>query len=95
MRAFELAPTDDIAFLVEHGIDGDEFFQRELTPCWRDLTREERHREDRVVRAVREPARPLGPEQDNDGEQQLAELRPRCARRSCCSASAYDYQYGD
>src|SRR5919199_2811329 len=39
---FATAPTTDVQWLKERGIDADAFYKRELAPSWDDLTREER-----------------------------------------------------
>src|SRR4051794_30149118 len=42
LRAFELAPTRDIAYLTEFGTSATDFFDRELAPNWQGQTREQR-----------------------------------------------------
>jgi hypothetical protein len=94
-RAFELAPTDDIAFLVEHGVDGHEFFGRELHPCWGELSREQRSAKiasfvkfaNLLDRSDPDPGSPAG--------EHLAELRASVRTKIVLLASAYDCQYGD
>jgi hypothetical protein len=39
---FATAPTSDVEWLKERGVDGDDFYRRELAPSWDGLTREER-----------------------------------------------------
>jgi len=50
--------------------------------------------QDRVVRPLREPARPLADPDSTAGEQ-LAELRASVRTKIVLLASAYDCEYGD
>jgi hypothetical protein len=94
-RAFELAPTDDIAFLVERGIDGDEFFGRELKPCWSDLTREERSAKIASFVKFANLLDRSHPDVGSSASEHLAELRASVRTKIVLLASAYDCQYGD
>jgi hypothetical protein len=42
LDVFASAPTTDVRWLKEHGVDGEKFYRRELEPSWDGLTREER-----------------------------------------------------
>ena len=44
LDVFASAPTTDIRYLKEVGVDADEFYRRELAPNWEGLTQEERAR---------------------------------------------------
>jgi hypothetical protein len=95
IRAFERAPTKDIAWLSEHGIDGREFWGRELKPCWDGLTREERA--GKIASFVRF-ANLLDrsePEPGSSATEHLWELRSTVRTKIVLLASAYDCQYGD
>ena len=97
VRAFELAPTRDIEYLVEHGIDGGEFFLRELKPNWRDMSREQRAA--KIASFVRFANLLTRGEDDTSGTnadlQRLAELRATVRTKIVLLASAYDAEYGD
>jgi hypothetical protein len=95
VRAFELAPTDDIAFLVEHGIDGHDFFDRELHPCWGDLTREERAAKIASFVKFANLLDRSHPDEGTAASESLAELRASVRTKIVLLASAYDCQYGD
>ena len=98
IRAFELAPTKDIEWLITHGCDGSEFFLRELKPNWRGLTREQRA--GKIASFVRF-ANLLERSQQEDGEasdaatQHLTELRATVRTKIVLLASAYDVEYDD
>jgi hypothetical protein len=94
-RAFELAPTDDIVFLVDHGIDGHDFFSRELRPCWEDLTREERTAKIASFVKFANLLDRSHPEVGTNASQHLAELRASVRTKIVFLASAYDCEYGD
>jgi hypothetical protein len=95
VRAFELAPTDDIAFLVEHGVDGDEFFGHELHPCWDELTREARSAKIASFVKFANLLDRSHPEEGSRASEHLAELRASVRTKIVLLASAYDCQYGD
>lgn len=97
IRAFELAPTRDIDFLVSHGIDGGEFFMRELKPNWRGLTREQRAQKiASFVRFANLLARSEGAaDAPTDDNERLAELRATVRTKIVLLASAYDAEYDD
>ena len=95
VRAFELAPTDDIAWLDEHGIDGREFYNRELSPCWRDLTREQRSVKIAAFVRFANLLDRSEPEPDSPASEHLAELRASVRTKIVLLGSAYDCQYGD
>ena len=42
MDVFASAPTSDVRWLKDKGVDGDDFYRRELAPSWEGLSREER-----------------------------------------------------
>ena len=93
VRAFELAPTDDIDYLVTHGIDGGEFFLTELKPNWRDLSREQRASKiASFVRFANLLAREESGQTENEG---LAVLRATARTKIVLLASAYDCEYDD
>jgi len=95
VRAFDLAPTDDIAFLVEHGIDGDEFFGRELHPCWGDLTREQRSAKIASFVKFANLLDRSHPDEGTAASEHLAELRASVRTKIVLLGSAYDCEYGD
>src|SRR4051794_14703863 len=95
IRAFELAPTDDIEFLVSHGIDGGEFFDRELSPCWHELTREERTAKIASFVRFANLLDRSHPDPGSPASQQLAELRASVRTKIVLLGNAYDCQYGD
>ena len=95
VRAFELAPTDDITFLSDHGVDGDEFFARELLPCWRDLSREERTAKIASFVRFANLLDRSDPDEGSAASAQLAELRASVRTKIVLLGSAYDCQYGD
>ena len=101
IRAFELAPTKDIEYLIAHGCDGSEFFLREVKPNWRGLTREQRAA--KIASFVRfanlldrsdEETGKSAPANDAAAEH-LAELRATVRTKIVLLASAYDVEYGD
>src|SRR4051794_36422172 len=50
MDVFANAPTTEVRWLKEHGMDGEVFYRRELAPNWEGLTREERaHKIDQFI----------------------------------------------
>ena len=98
IRAFELGATDDIEFLLAHGIDGSEFFLRELRPNWRDLTREERAA--KIAAFVRFANLLDKSESNHNGSTEatretLSELCAGVRTKIVLLASAYDRSYGD
>ena len=95
VRAFELAPTDDISFLVERGVDGHEVSGRELHPCWRDLTREERSAKIASFVKFANLLDRSHPDEGTAASEHLAELRASVRTKIVLLASAYDCQYGD
>jgi len=42
MDVFASAPTTDVRWLKEQGVDGEQFYRRELAPSWEGLDREQR-----------------------------------------------------
>jgi hypothetical protein len=93
VRAFELAPSDDIDHLVTHGIDGREFFLTELRPNWHGLTREQRAA--RIASFVRF-ANLLAREDGHAAEsERLTELRATVRTKIVLLACAYDAEYDD
>ena len=44
LDVFASAPTTDLRYLKQTGVDPDEFYRRELAPNWEGLTQEERAR---------------------------------------------------
>jgi hypothetical protein len=96
IRAFELGSTDDVDHLISRGVDGSEFFLRELKPNWRGLTREERAT--RIASFVRfanllDKSEPNG---DSDGPSDgVSELCAGVRTKIVLLASAYDVSYGD
>jgi hypothetical protein len=101
IRAFELAPTRDIEFLISRGCDGSEFFLREMKPNWRGLTREQRAT--KIASFVRFANLLERSENDNhdpgaEGDaarEHLAELRATVRTKIVLLATAYDAEYGD
>jgi hypothetical protein len=97
IRAFELGATDDIEFLVSHGIDGSEFFLRELRPNWHELTREERAA--RIASFVRFAnlldKSEAGANTNGGTSDSIAELCAGVRTKIVLLASAYDQSYGD
>ena len=95
IRAFELGATDDIEFLVSHGIDGSEFFLRELRPNWRGLTREERAA--RIASFVRFANLLDKSDASHNGgtSDSVAELCAGVRTKIVLLASAYDQSYDD
>ncbi len=97
VRAFERSPTDDIEYLVSRGIDGGEFFLRELKPNWEDLTREQRTQKiASFVRFANLLSRNEGgDETSGEDTARLAELRACVRTKIVLLASAYDCEYDD
>jgi hypothetical protein len=95
VRAFELAPTEDINYLVEHGIDGREFFTRELSPCWAEMTREQRAAKIASFVRFANLLDRSDPDPGSQASQQLAELRASVRTKIVLLGSAYDCQYDD
>ena len=97
VRAFELAPTNDIDYLVTHGIDGGDFFLTELKPNWHDMTREQRAAKiASFVRFANLLSRNEGQaEPDSEESERLAELRACVRTKIALLASAYDCEYDD
>jgi hypothetical protein len=95
VRAFELGATDDIEYLIAHGVDGSEFFLSELKPNWSLMSREERAA--KVASFVRfanllehSPATDEQP-----ASERLAELRAAVRTKIVLLAKAYDLTYQD
>jgi hypothetical protein len=44
LDVFASAPTTDLRFLKDKGVEGDDFYRRELAPNWEGLSQEERGR---------------------------------------------------
>jgi hypothetical protein len=44
LDVFASAPTTDLRYLRDHGVEADQFYHRELAPNWEQLTRDERAR---------------------------------------------------
>ncbi len=95
IRAFELAPTEDITFLADHGIDGREFFTRELSPCWADMSREQRAAKIASFVRFANLLDRSDPEEGSSASMQLAELRASVRTKIVLLGSAYDCQYDD
>ena len=97
VRAFELAPTNDIDYLVNHGIDGGDFFLAELKPNWQGMTREQRAAKiASFVRFANLLSRNEGePATDAEESERLAELRACVRTKIALLASAYDTEYDD
>jgi hypothetical protein len=99
IRSFELGSTDDIGFLIDHGIDGTEFFLKELKPNWRELSREERAT--RIAAFVRFVNLLDASEDEGNGAsdgkvgEPLGELRATVRTKIVLLACAYDATYGD
>ena len=101
IRAFELAPTRDIEYLIAHGCDGSEFFLREVKPNWRGLTREQRAA--KIASFVRfanllersDSGRNGDDEANEAAAEHLAELRATVRTKVVLLACAYDAEYGD
>ena len=93
VRAFELAPTDDIDFLVTHGIDGGDFFLKELKPNWHARAREERA--DKIASFVRFANLLSREERTQPESERLAELRATVRTKVVLLAGAFDAEYGD
>jgi hypothetical protein len=95
IRAFELGSTDDIGFLLSHGVDGSEFFLRELKPNWRNLTREERA--GRIASFVRFVNLLDRSETGHEGDtiESVKELCAGVRTKIVLLASAYDVAYDD
>ena len=95
IRAFELGPTSDIDFLIAHGIDGTEFFHRELRPNWGEQTREERAA--KIAQFVRfaNLLEKSDATQDGSASEGVTELCASVRTKIVLLASAYDMSYGD
>jgi hypothetical protein len=94
IRAFELGSTADIEYLISHGVDGSDFFLRELSPNWRELTREERAT--RIAAFVRFTNLLDHSDAGDDGApERLAELGATVRTKIVLLACAYDASYGD
>jgi hypothetical protein len=92
IRAFELGSTSEIGYLIAHGVDGSDFFLRELKPNWHELTREERAT--RIATFVRF-TNLLDHSSDPTETESLSELRATVRTKIVLLASAYDMNYGD
>jgi hypothetical protein len=92
VRAFELAPTRDIAYLTGLGVDGHGFFERELAPNWRGQTREQRAW--KIASFVRF-ANMLAHSQPEGAAEQLRELAATVRTKIAMLTCAYDTQYAD
>jgi hypothetical protein len=92
LHAFEQAPTRDIAYLTELGIDGQEFHGRELSPNWDGLTREQRAWK---IAAFVRFANMLAHSQPDGGVEQLAELAATVRTKIAMLTCAYGTQYTD
>ena len=92
VRAFELGSTTDIELLIGHGIDGSDFFLRELKPNWRGFSREERA--GKIASFVRF-TNLVDASRDDDDPERLAELRATVRTKLVLLACAYDMSYGD
>ena len=99
IRAFELAPTRDIEYLITHGCDGSEFFLREVKPNWRGLTREQRAAKIasfvRFANLLDRNAKDPNSDTTDAAMEALAELRATVRTKIVLLASAYDVEYGD
>ena len=101
IRAFELAPTKDIEYLIAHGCDGSEFFLREVKPNWRGLSREQRAAKIASFVRFANLLDRSGDERDGEGApnaaaaEHLAELRATVRTKIVLLACAYDAEYGD
>jgi hypothetical protein len=95
IRAFELAPTDDIDMLITQGCDGSEFYVRELRPNWEDLTREQRAAKIASFVRFANLLNRSDPEPGTNASEQLTELRASVLTKIVLLASAYDCEYGD
>jgi hypothetical protein len=98
IRSFELAPSEDILLLISKGIDGREFFLRELRPNWYEMTREQRAT--KIASFVRFANLLDRSERYPDGvdgaaSAELAELRASVRTKIVLLATAYDETYGD
>jgi hypothetical protein len=91
-RAFELTPTRDISYLAGLGVSGHGFYERELAPNWRDLTREQRAW--KIASFVRF-ANMLAHSQPNGAAEQLRELAATVRTKIVMLTCAYDTQYAD
>ncbi|MDQ3934030.1 MAG: hypothetical protein M3340_05295 [Actinomycetota bacterium] len=90
---FASAPTTDIRWLKERGVDGGAFYERELAPSWEGLDREERAR--RIERFL-ELSNQLGGVVGN-GSQPAPEIRDLIATvhvKVILLAWAFDRTYG-
>jgi hypothetical protein len=95
IRCFELGSTSDIDFMISRGVDGSEFFLRELKPNWRGLTREERAAKiASFVRFANLLDHSPGSE-DVAAAASLDELRSTVRTKIVLLAAAYDASYGD
>jgi hypothetical protein len=92
LRAFELGATTEIDDLTSRGVDGDEFFLRELKPNWHELTREERAT--RIASFVRF-TNLLDHSDDDVGPEGIGELRATVRTKIVLLACAYDVSYND
>jgi hypothetical protein len=95
IQAFALGSTADVDFLISHGVDGSEFFMRELKPNWRNLTREERAA--KIASFVRFVNLLDASDQTDDvaATERLAELRATVRTKIVLLACAYDVTYDD
>jgi hypothetical protein len=91
-RAFELGATTEIEYLISHGVDGTEFFIRELKPNWHDLTREERATK---IAAFVRFTNLLEHSDDDTAIAGLPELRATVRTKIVLLACAYDVYHDD
>jgi hypothetical protein len=91
VKAFETAPTRDLAYLIGHGCDGHEFHARELAPNWSNLSREQRA--SKIATFVKF-ANLLAKSPDADDEA-ITELGATVRSKVVLLATAYDETYAD
>ncbi len=91
VRGFDLQQTRDIGLMVDRGIDGHEFYKRELAPNWNGLTREQRAA--KIASFVRFANMLTKQEEiETDG---IAELAAAVRTKIVMLATAYDVTYDD
>jgi hypothetical protein len=91
LDVFGSAPTTDIRGLKAAGVDGEEFYRRELAPNWEGLSREERARKiDQFI----ELSHMLGQEEaGNDPSEQFLDIVATVHVKVLLLAWAYDRTY--